>query len=75
MQAQADDWLRDVVRRCAKAHRFLSVYACAEAIREVDTLPVEVQTSAWALELVARAYYEMASYTIASLILTPGVQS
>lgn len=71
MQVQADDWLRDVVRRCAKAHRFLSVYACAEAIREVDTLPVKVQTSAWALELVARAYYEMASYTIVSLNPSP----
>jgi anaphase-promoting complex subunit 3 len=67
LQMQADDWLRDIVRRCARAHRSLSVYACAEAIREIDTLPTEVQGSAWALELAGRAYYEMASYTIVSV--------
>lgn len=64
LQSQADDWLRDIVRRCARAYRHLSVYACAEAIREIDTLPVEVQVSPWALEVTARAYYEMANYTV-----------
>ena len=64
LQIQADDWLRDIVRRCARAYRHLSTYACAEAIREIDTLPVEVQVSPWALEVTARAYYEMADYTV-----------
>jgi anaphase-promoting complex subunit 3 len=68
-QIQADDWLRDIVRRCARAYRSLSVYACAEAIREIDTLPVEVQVSPWALEITARAYYEMANYVVVSLLL------
>jgi anaphase-promoting complex subunit 3 len=64
LQIQADEWLRDIVRRCARAYRHLSTYACAEAIREIDTLPVEVQVSPWALEVTARAYYEMANYSV-----------
>jgi anaphase-promoting complex subunit 3 len=63
-QASADEWLRDIVRRCAKAYRALSAYACAEAIREIDTLPTEIQVSPWALEITARAYYEMANYPV-----------
>lgn len=50
------------MRRCAKAHRALCVYSCQEAIREIDTLPVEIQVSVWATDIVARAYYEMAKY-------------
>lgn len=63
----ADDWLRDVVRKCARAYRALSMYACQEAMREIDSLPAEVQGSPWALDIVARAYYEMANYVVVSL--------
>lgn len=70
LQIQADEWLRDIVRRCARAYRHMSVYACAEAIREIDTLPVEIQVSPWALEITARAYYEMANYTIVRLLIS-----
>lgn len=66
LQIQADEWLRDIVRKCARAYRSLSVYACAEAIREIETLPMEVQNSTWALEISARAYYEMANYVLVS---------
>jgi anaphase-promoting complex subunit 3 len=62
----ADEWLRDVVRRCAKAYRALSLYQCQEAMREIDSLPVEVMSSAWALTIVARSYYEMANYVLVS---------
>lgn len=64
LQLAADDWLRDVVRRCARAYRALSMYRCQEALREVDTLPVELQKSPWALDIVARSFYEMANYVL-----------
>ena len=67
MQVQADDWLRHVVRRCGRAYRALSLYRCQEALREIDALPVEVQTSAWALGIVARSFYEIANYVLVSL--------
>lgn len=61
-QLQADEWLRDIVRRCARAYRFLSLYKCQEAIREIDTLPPALQNSAFALTIYARASYELANY-------------
>ncbi|KAK4685351.1 anaphase-promoting complex subunit 3, partial [Tremellales sp. Uapishka_1] len=64
LQAVADEWLRDIVRRCARAYRALSLYSCQEALNEVDGLPVEVQRSAWALDIVARCFYEMANYVL-----------
>lgn len=65
LQSSADDWLRDIVRRCARAYRALSMYKCQEALREIDTLPVELQHSPWALDIVARSFYEMANYVLA----------
>jgi anaphase-promoting complex subunit 3 len=65
LQLAADDWLRDVVRRSAMAYRALSMYRCQEALREVDTLPVELQKSPWALDIVARSFYEMSKYVTA----------
>ena len=65
LQAYADDWLRDIVRKCARAYRALSLYSCQEALREIDTLPSEVQCSPWALDIVSRAFYEMANYVLA----------
>ena len=41
------------------------MYACQEAIRELDTLPSEIQSTPWALEMVARSFYEMAEYVLA----------
>ncbi len=65
LQTAADDWLRDIVRRCARAYRALSLYQCQEALREIDTLPPEIQSSPWALDIVARSFYEMANYVLA----------
>ncbi len=65
LQLAADDWLRDIVRRCARAYRTLSLYQCQEAMREIDTLPPEIHSSAWALDIIARSYYEMANYILA----------
>jgi anaphase-promoting complex subunit 3 len=48
------------------AYRALSMYRCQEALREVDTLPVELQKSPWALDIVARSFYEMANYVLVS---------
>lgn len=62
LQSQADDWLRDIIRRCARAYRFLNLYKCQEAIREIDTLPTELQNSSFGLTVYARASYELASY-------------
>lgn len=62
LQSQADDWLRDILRRCARAYRFLSLYKCQEAIREIDTLPSDIQNLAFALTIYARSSYELANY-------------
>lgn len=62
LQATADDWLRGVVRKCARAYRFLSMYRCAEAQAEIKGLPTEVYGTAWASEIRARASYEMGNY-------------
>lgn len=62
IQTQVDDWLRDIVRRCARAYRYLSLYQCQEAIDEIDSLPVEIQASPWAYDMMARCFYEMAHY-------------
>lgn len=58
-QAAVDDWLRDIVRRCARAYRSLSLYNCKEALLELDELPMELQTSVWAYEMAASCFYEM----------------
>ncbi|CAD6591303.1 MAG: anaphase-promoting complex subunit cdc27, partial [Tremellales sp. Tagirdzhanova-0007] len=65
LQSAADDWLRDIVRRAARAYRAISAYQCVQALREVDTLPPEIQSSAWAIDIVARSMYEMANYVLA----------
>ncbi|KAK8864454.1 hypothetical protein IAR55_001703 [Kwoniella newhampshirensis] len=65
LQITADDYLRDIVRRCGKAYRYLSVYQCQEAMKELDGLPHEVKTSAWSLDILARCFYEMANYVMA----------
>lgn len=62
-QAHVDDWLRDVVRRCARAYRHLSLYQCREALAEIDGLPEEMETSAWSYAIVARAFFELNKYT------------
>ncbi len=69
-QTAADDWLRDTVRRCARAYRALSMYQCQEAMNEIDSLPGEVRHSAWALDIIARSYYEMANYVLVRFFLT-----
>lgn len=60
--AAVDDWLRDVVRRCARAYRALSLYRCNEALLELDALPNELQATPWALEVTAKSFYHMAEY-------------
>ncbi|WVQ72495.1 hypothetical protein IAR50_002050 [Cryptococcus sp. DSM 104548] len=64
-QSAADDYLRDIVRKCAKAYRSLSMYQCQQAIKEIDLLPNELKASAWALDILGRAFYEIANYTMA----------
>ncbi|WWD17246.1 hypothetical protein CI109_101684 [Kwoniella shandongensis] len=65
LQTAADDYLRDIVRRCARAYRYLSLYNCQEAMKELDGLPHELKTSAWSLDILARCFYEMANYVMA----------
>ncbi|ODO09833.1 hypothetical protein I350_02052 [Cryptococcus amylolentus CBS 6273] len=65
LQSAADDYLRDIVRKCAKAYRSLSMYQCEQALKDIDLLPNELKTSAWALDILGRAFYEMANYTMA----------
>ncbi|WVW83972.1 hypothetical protein I302_105995 [Kwoniella bestiolae CBS 10118] len=62
LQSSADEFLRDIVRRCAKAYRCLSLYQCQEAISELDSLPDTGKNSPWSLDIVARCFYEMADY-------------
>lgn len=58
-QAAVDDWLRDILRRCGRAYRSLSLYNCKDALAELDELPMELQTSVWAYEMAASCFYEM----------------
>ncbi|EIW70360.1 hypothetical protein TREMEDRAFT_28684 [Tremella mesenterica DSM 1558] len=67
-QQIADDWLRDVVRRCGRAYRALSMFQCPEVIGHLEGLPEEVQSGVWGLEMMARALYEMAHYTAAQRV-------
>ncbi|WWC89266.1 uncharacterized protein L201_004187 [Kwoniella dendrophila CBS 6074] len=62
LQSNADDFLRDIVRRCARAYKNLSLYQCQEAISELDGLPDIIKNSAWSLDIVARCFYEMADH-------------
>ncbi|KAL7421649.1 anaphase-promoting complex subunit cdc27 [Cryptotrichosporon argae] len=64
-QAAADDYLRDIVRRCARAYAALAAYRCKDALAELDGLPAEVQAAPWALGMAARSFYEMANYVFA----------
>ncbi|WVN88371.1 uncharacterized protein L203_103577 [Cryptococcus depauperatus CBS 7841] len=69
-QKLADDYLRDILRKCARVYRSLSVYQCQQAIKEVDMLPDELKTSAWAMDILARAFYEIANYAMARRAFT-----
>ncbi|WWC62030.1 uncharacterized protein I303_104617 [Kwoniella dejecticola CBS 10117] len=62
LQSAADEYLRGIVRKCAKAYRHLSTFNCLEAIKELDGLPDNVKNSPWSLDIVARCFYEMAEY-------------
>ena len=66
LQQAADDWLRGIVRRCAKVYRALALYQCMEVIQELDGMPEELQHSVWGLDILARAMFEMANYTAVS---------
>ena len=68
LQQQADDWLRDVVRRCARIYRSLCIHAHRDAVAERLGLPEEIKECSWGLEVIARATYEMANYTIVSCL-------
>jgi anaphase-promoting complex subunit 3 len=60
--AAVDDWLRDIVRRCGRAYRALSMYQCREALAEIDALPRELQSSPWVLRLMAKSFYFMSEH-------------
>lgn len=60
--AAVDDWLRDIVRRCARAYRALSLYQCKEALAEADGLPRELQASPWVLQLMAKSFFHLSEY-------------
>lgn len=68
-QAAVDDWLRDIVRRCARAYRLLSLYNCKEALLELDELPMELQSSVWAYEMAAICFYEMSDNVKVSCVV------
>lgn len=57
-----DEWLRDIVRRCARAYRFLSMFQCRKALDEVDALAPRVGEWAWSLDIVARCFSEMGNH-------------
>ncbi|WWC94206.1 hypothetical protein V866_001046 [Kwoniella sp. B9012] len=70
LQSTADEFLRDIIRKCAKAYRYLSLYQCEEAIVELDGLPDIIKNSPWSLDIVARCFYEMADYVQARRVFT-----
>lgn len=57
-----DDWLRDVVRRCARAYRSMSIFACQDVLAEIAKFPIDDFT--WCIELAARASFELANYAV-----------
>ncbi|KLT43995.1 TPR-like protein [Cutaneotrichosporon oleaginosum] len=60
--AAVDEWLRDIVRRCGRVYRALSLYQCREALAEIDALPRELQASPFVLRLMAKSFYFMSEY-------------
>ncbi|WWC70049.1 uncharacterized protein I206_103993 [Kwoniella pini CBS 10737] len=70
LQSIADEYIRGIIRKCAKAYRFLSLYLCQEAIVELDGLPGNIKNSPWSLDIVARCFYEMADYVQARRVFT-----
>ncbi|WVQ80743.1 hypothetical protein IAT38_002848 [Cryptococcus sp. DSM 104549] len=65
LQAAADEYLRDIVRKCARAYRSLAMFQCQQVVKDLEALPYEVKSSAWALDLLGRAFYEVANYVAA----------
>lgn len=64
LQKEADEYLKDIVKKCARIYKSLSGYQCQQAIKEVDALPGELKTSPWAMEILGRAFYEIANYAM-----------
>ncbi|OXC67525.1 hypothetical protein AYX13_04034 [Cryptococcus neoformans] len=70
LQKEADEYLKDIVKKCARIYKSLSGYQCQQAIKEVDALPGELKTSPWAMEILGRAFYEIANYAMARRAFT-----
>lgn len=70
LQKEADEYLKDIVKKCARVYKSLSQYQCQQAIKEVDVLPGELKTSPWAMEILGRAFYEIANYAMVRTCLT-----
>ncbi|WVQ88959.1 hypothetical protein IAS59_002701 [Cryptococcus gattii] len=70
LQKEADEYLKDIVKKCARVYKSLSQYQCQQAIKEVDVLPGELKTSPWAMEILGRAFYEIANYAMARRAFT-----
>ena len=60
--ASTDEWLRDLLRRCGRAYRYMSIYACQEVVDEIKAFPTDVINFSWCIDLAAKAYFEMANY-------------
>lgn len=65
LQDEADSIVRGLVRLCARAYCALSLYRCDEAREHIDCLPRDVQASPWALDIIARSFYEQTNYVLA----------
>nr|KIR87804.1 anaphase-promoting complex subunit 3 [Cryptococcus tetragattii IND107] len=70
LQKESDEYLKDIVKKCARVYKSLSQYQCQQAIKEVDVLPGELKTSPWAMEILGRAFYEIANYVMARRAFT-----
>lgn len=60
-----DEYIRDIVRRCGKAYRAQSVYACQQAIDEVEAMFLHYPLTASfvvPLQILALATYELGQY-------------
>ena len=66
----AEDWLRDAMRRFGRAYWALSRYDCGATVEAVLSMPNDMRSSWRALNLRARARFEMLDYRDAERAFT-----
>ena len=62
IQKQSAEGLMSLLRTIGKAYSHLACYESRQAIDTIECLSVRHKRSAWAISLIAKAYFELADY-------------